>query len=114
MVPIVPGFAADQPAAVQVRDMAIVQIAVHGALNAIEPRCETCRFTNASTVASPAAAVAAATHGPLVQLLPAAALMIEQACDTKLASIGAGPARMAGIARRGVRRARRVPSLTGR
>lgn len=91
-------FAADQLPPVQVRGMAIVQIAVHDALNAIEPRYAAYQYAGSAPGASAPAAVAAATRDTLVQLLPAAAAKIEMAYAARLASIAGGPARDAGIA----------------
>lgn len=90
--------AVDQPPPVQVHAMAIVQIAVHDALNAIEPRYATYQYRGAAPGASLAAAVAAATRATLVQLLPASVPTIDAAYAAKLGSIPAGPAKDAGIA----------------
>jgi membrane-associated phospholipid phosphatase len=90
--------AADQLPPVQARSMAIVQIAVHDALNAIEPRYAAYQYTGAAPGASLAAAVAAATRDTLLQLQPSAATTIEAAYTAKLASIPGGPAKDAGIA----------------
>jgi len=82
----------------QSRVQAMVQIAVHDALNAIEPRYE--RYTGlalADSHASPDAAVAAAARRTLLELLaplPSSALK-QAAIDTieaaYLATVGAGP-----------------------
>ena len=92
---VAPRFGGPQP---QTRVQAIVQIAVHDALNAIEPRYA--RYTGpapASPGASPDAAVAAAATQTLLQLLAplpdspakqAAIAMIEDAYD---ATVGPGP-----------------------
>jgi hypothetical protein len=90
--------AADQLPPVQVHAMAVVQIAVHDALNAIEPRYAAYQYAGSAPGASLAAAVAAATRDTLVQLLPSAASTIEAAYVAKLAAIGAGPAKDTGIA----------------
>ena len=90
--------AADQLPPVQVRAMAMVQIAVHDALNAIEPRYAAYQYNGTAPGASIPAAVAAATRDTLVQLLPASATTIEAAYANKLTSIAAGPSKDAGIA----------------
>jgi PAP2 superfamily len=90
--------AVDQPAPVQTHVMAIAQIAVHDALNTLQPRYAAYHHTGSAPGASLAAAVAAATRDTLVRLLPAAATTIEAAYTAKLASIAAGPAKDAGIA----------------
>jgi hypothetical protein len=90
--------ATDQLPPVQVRAMAIVQIAVHDALNAIEPRYAPYYFTGSASGASRAAAVAAAVRDTLVQLLPSGAASIEAAYAAKLASIPAGATKDLGIA----------------
>ena len=91
-------LAGDQLPPVQARSMAIVQIAVHDALNAIEPRYSPYRFAGSAPGASFAAAVASASRAALVQLLPSAAPTIESAYANKLASLPPGSARDAGIA----------------
>ncbi len=90
--------AADQPPPVQVHTMAIVQIAVHDALNSIKPRFAAYQYTGSAPDASPAAAVAAATRDTLLRLQPTATPAIEAAYAAKLASIPAGPAKDAGLA----------------
>ena len=66
---------------VQARALAIVQIAVHDALNSIEPRYERYAYTGATAAAaSPDAAVAAAArHALLEQLAPVADSLPKQA-----------------------------------
>jgi PAP2 superfamily len=90
--------AADQPPPVQVHTMAIVQIAVHDALNSITPRYAAYQYTGSAPDASPAAAVATATRDTLLRLQPTATSAIEAAYASKLASIPAGPAKDAGVA----------------
>jgi PAP2 superfamily len=90
--------AAGQLPPVQARSLAVVQIAVHDALNAIEPRYTAYQYAGSAPGASLAAAVAAATHDTLVQLQPSAAPTIEAAYATKLASISGGAAKDAGVA----------------
>lgn len=82
----------------QVRSLAIVQIAVHDALNAIEPRYAAYQYRGSAPGASVAAAVAAATRDTLLRLQPPAAAEIEAAYAARLASIPGGSAREAGIA----------------
>jgi hypothetical protein len=92
--------AANQPAPVQTHSMAVVQIAVHDALNAVQARYQPYRAVApaAAAGASPAAAVAAATHDTLVQVLPAAASAAAARYSTKLAALPDGDAKTAGIA----------------
>jgi vanadium-dependent haloperoxidase-like protein len=101
---VAPRFGAPQQ---QSRVMAIVQIAVHDALNAIDPRHE--RYTSvgpASPSASPDAAVAAAARRSLLELLAplpdspqkqAAVSTIETAYAALLASLPANAATQAGV-----------------
>jgi membrane-associated phospholipid phosphatase len=90
--------AADQPPAVQTHTLAVVQIAVHDALNSIQPRYAPYQYTGTAPGASVAAAVAAATRDTLVKLQPTAAPAIEAAYAAKLGSIAAGAAKDAGVA----------------
>lgn len=90
--------AADQLPPVQAHVMAMVQLAVHDALNTIDPRYETYRHAGSASGASPAAAVATATRDTLVQLLPAAREKVDAAYAAKLATIAPGAARDAGVA----------------
>ena len=92
--------ASGSPAA-QVHAMAVVQIAVHDALNAIEPRyaAHTYRSTTVGVAdASVAAAVATATRDTLVKLVPSAAAAIDARYDAELPAIADGAAKDAGIA----------------
>jgi hypothetical protein len=101
---VAPRFGAPQQ---QSRVMAMVQIAVHDALNSIDPRYE--RYTSigpASPSASPDAAVAAAARHTLLELLAplpdspqkqAAVATIETAYAALLASLPADAATQAGI-----------------
>lgn len=82
----------------QVRSMALVQVAVHDAVNAIEPRYAAYRYGGRAPGASLAAAVAAATRDTLVAVLPAEAAAVQARYDAALALIEAGPAREAGVA----------------
>lgn len=89
--------AANGSPAAQVRNMALVQTAVHDALNAIEPRYEAYAHEASAPGASPAAAVAAASRETLLQLLPSAAAAIDAFYDAQLAGIAQGAARSEGI-----------------
>lgn len=92
----------------QFRAMAIVQVAVHDALNAIDPRYETYSVVPAAAAgASSDAAVAAATHDTLLGLLAltpdgapktAAVTLIENAYAAALAAIPDGTAETQGVA----------------
>jgi membrane-associated phospholipid phosphatase len=90
--------AANLPPGPQTYTLAVVQIAIHDALNAIDARYEPYEFTGSAPGASVAAAVAAASRDTLVQLVPQAAASIEAAYDAALASISDEGARDAGIA----------------
>jgi hypothetical protein len=83
--------AANQPPPLQVNTLAIVQLAVHDAINAIEPRYAPYAYRAAAPGASVAAAVSAATRDSLVQLLPAAAATIDAHYDAELAALPEGP-----------------------
>lgn len=89
--------AGGSPAA-QVHAMAVVQIAVHDALNAIEPRYAAYAYGTGTPGASVAAAVAAATRDTLVTLVPLSAAAIEAHYDTQLRAIPDGSAKSAGLA----------------
>ncbi len=97
------------------RTLAIVHVAIHDALNAIDSRYERYVFTgNAATGASADAAVAAASHDALVGAIDVGALpfagfgtpatqalalaQVDAAYATALAQIPDGPAKSAGIA----------------
>lgn len=89
----------------QARAMAIVQIAVHDALNSIDRRYDAYAIVPAaSPAASPQAAVAAAARGALLGLLPAvpgnalAIAAVNDAYSAALAAIADGPAKTQGIA----------------
>jgi membrane-associated phospholipid phosphatase len=90
--------AANLPPGPQTYTLAVVHIAIHDALNAIDARYEPYEFTGSAPGASVAAAVAAASRDTLVQLVPQAAASIEAAYDAALASIPDEGARDAGIA----------------
>jgi PAP2 superfamily len=82
----------------QTYTLAMTQIAVHDALNAIRPRYEPYAFTGAHRQASTPAAVAAAAHDTLVRLVPKAATSIDAEYDAALAALPDGVAKDAGIA----------------
>jgi membrane-associated phospholipid phosphatase len=90
--------AANLPPGPQTHALAITQIAVHDALNAIDRRYEPYAFAGSAPRASTAAAVAAATHDTLVKLVPEAATSVEAQYDAALSSVPAGDAKDAGIA----------------
>lgn len=90
--------AADQPPAVQTHTLAVVQIAVHDALNSIQPRYAAYQYNGSAPGASVTAAVAAATRDTLIKLQPTAAPAIEAAYAAKLESVTAGAAKDAGVA----------------
>src|SRR6266545_5012428 len=82
----------------QTYTLAVAQIAVHDALNAIVPRYEPYAFAGSAPRASAAAAVAAAAHDTLVTLVPQAAASVDAEYDAALASVPGGPGKHAGIA----------------
>ena len=82
----------------QTHTLAITQIAVHDALNAIDPRYEPYAFDGSAPRASTAAAVATAAHDSLVKLVPQAAAPVDAEYDAALASVPDGSAKQAGIA----------------
>jgi hypothetical protein len=74
----------------QTYTLAITQIAIHDALNAIHPRYQPYEFTSSASGASVPAAVAAAAHATLVRLVPEATATVEAEYDAALASIPTG------------------------
>lgn len=92
----------------QTRTVAMVQGAVHDALNAIKPRYRAYYFEGpAAAGAAPEAAVASASHAVLIAVLPAfgappqqseAQALVEEAYRTALAGIADGQAKQDGIA----------------
>lgn len=98
---VAPRFGAPQQ---QSRAMAIVQIAVHDALNSIDRRYDAYAIVPpANPGASPQAAVAAAARGALLGLLPAvpanaaAIATVNDSYALSLSAIADGPAKMQGI-----------------
>jgi hypothetical protein len=80
------------------RALAMLHVAVHDALNAIEPRYETFGGRlSAPRGADASAAVAAAAHGTLVALYPAARNDFDAALDQALGAIADGPAESEGV-----------------
>jgi hypothetical protein len=91
--------AGGQNSVVQTRTFAMVQAAVHDALNAIDRRYEL--YVPASILpigGSPEAAVATAAHDVLVALIPSQSASLDSAYAAALASIPDGPAKEIGIA----------------
>ena len=82
----------------QTYTLAVTQIAVHDALNAIHPRYEPYEFTGSAPRASTAAAVAAAAHDTLVTLVPQAAASVDAEYVAALSSVPGGAGKDAGIA----------------
>jgi hypothetical protein len=97
-------FAADllagsgAPPPVQTRGLAIVQIAVHDAINSIDPRYARYAFNGNAKNASVAAAVAAATRDALVAVAAPAASAVDAKYNAALASIPDGTAKQEGVA----------------
>ncbi len=90
--------AANLMPAPQTYALAIVHIAIHDALNAIEPRYQTYAFGDSAPGASTAAAVAAATRDVLVRLVPQATTSVNSEYEAALSLVPAGSAKEAGIA----------------
>jgi hypothetical protein len=91
--------AGGQNSVVQTRTFAMVQAAVHDALNAIDRRYEL--YIHAPILpigGSPQAAVATAAHDVLVALIPSESESLDAAYATALASIADGPAKDVGMA----------------
>ncbi len=78
--------------------LAVAHIAVHDALNAIDPRYEPYAYAGSAPRASVPAAVAAAAHDTLVALVPTAAASVNAEYDTALSSVPEGDRKDAGIA----------------
>lgn len=89
--------AANQPPPMQTHTLAVVHIAVHDALNAIDLRYQPYEYVGSAPGASVAAAVTAAAHDTLVQLLPLAAAEIDAQYAAKLASIPDGADKYVGV-----------------
>jgi len=80
------------------RIFAMVHVAIHDAVNAIEPRYEPyLRGQPRASGASPEAAAAAAAHDTLVALLPAGRASFDAALQEALGSIEDGAARSRGL-----------------
>lgn len=86
------------PPPLQVHVLAVTHIAVHDALNAIDRRYEPYQYAGSVPGASAPAAVAAAAHDALLQLVSPAGPAIDAEYNARLASIPDGPAKEAGIA----------------
>src|SRR5262245_3362528 len=90
--------AENQPPGPQTHTLAIVHVAIHDALNAIDRRYEHYEFAGSAPGASVAAAVAAAAHGTLVQLVPQAAASVNAQYVAALSPVPDGAAKNNGIA----------------
>lgn len=82
----------------QTYTLAVVHIAIHDALNAIDAKYEPYAFDGSAPGASTAAAVAAAARDALVPLVPQAAAAIEAEYQAALSAVPDSPAKAAGIA----------------
>ncbi len=80
--------AAGRPGPVAFLDMAVVQAAVHDAVQAIERRYESYHVNIAGATGSPAAAAAKAAHDVLVNILPGKAADFDAAYTASLAKYG--------------------------
>ncbi len=83
-----PAIAAGRPGAPGALDSALVQIAVHDAVQALDKRFEPYHFTMTGAHGSQSAAVAAAAHDILVGLYPAQAVSLDPAYYNYLADKG--------------------------
>lgn len=102
------GATGGQNAAVVSRTMAMMQLAVHDALNAIDRRYQPHLYLGeAGPTADPGAAIAAAARHVLVEVIPSwgkpeqrakALSLVEGAYTAALAKLARGPARDAGLA----------------
>lgn len=91
--------AAGQAPPLQTRTFAIVHVAIHDALNAIDRRNGPYTFEmRAAQGASPAAAVAAAARDTLIALVPSQLESVERAYTEALAGISDAGARASGVA----------------
>jgi hypothetical protein len=88
---------ADQLPSIQTHTLAIVQIGVHDALNAIDSRYEPYEYAGSAIGASLPAAVATAAHDTLTRMLPAAATQINARYAQRLAAIPNGASKKLGI-----------------
>jgi hypothetical protein len=86
------------PPGPQTYTLAIVHIAIHDALNAIDPRYERYEFGGSAPGASVVAAVAASAHDTLAQLVPQAAAAVDAQYTTALSTVPDGAAKDMGIA----------------
>jgi membrane-associated phospholipid phosphatase len=82
----------------QTHTLAVTQIAVHDALNAIDHRYEPYAFAGSAPRASLPAAVAAASRDTLAALVPQATASIDAEYDASVSAIPDGPRKQAGIA----------------
>jgi hypothetical protein len=89
--------AAQQDPATQTHTLAIVHIAIHDALNAIDLKYEPYAYAGSAPRASTAAAVAAAARNTLIPRLSLAEAAVDAAYAAALASIPDGPTKEAGI-----------------
>jgi membrane-associated phospholipid phosphatase len=81
----------------QTHALAITQIAVHDALNAIDRRYAPYQYAGSTPGASVPAAVAAAAHDTLAQLVPQAAVTVDAEYAAALSRVPDGAAKDAGI-----------------
>ena len=92
-------FAAGQAPPLQTRTFAIVHVAIHDALNAIDRRNGPYTLEmRAAQGASPAAAVAAAARDTLIALVPSQRESVERAYTEALAGVSDAGARASGVA----------------
>lgn len=79
------------------RIFAMVQLAMHDAVNAISPKYETYRFTGTDSSAHPIAAAAAAAHAVLLHEMPGKKGFLDSALTHSLAGIPESESRERGI-----------------
>lgn len=76
---------------------AMTHIAMHDALNAIQPKYETYAFDGNDTEADPVAAAASAAHTVLLNLIPDKQAYLDSALSVTLANVSPGQSKQRGI-----------------
>jgi hypothetical protein len=80
------------------RALAIIQVAVHDALNSLDARCQTYAPTAAPAIgASTDAAIAAAAHDALLGLMPSAKASLDEELSRSLQMVAEGEAKSCGL-----------------
>lgn len=76
---------------------AMVHIAMHDAVNAVQPRYETYAFNGKDAKADPVAAAVSAAYNVLVEEIPAKKIFLDSVLNVYLASVSDGDAKLRGI-----------------